>query len=68
MSIALIIVDMQRGMQNTDPRERNNLNAEKNIEKLLGSWRKNGQPVIHVRHISREPTTQWNRPHVPRGI
>jgi hypothetical protein len=35
MSLALIIVDMQRGMQNTDPHERNYIGAEKNIEMLL---------------------------------
>jgi hypothetical protein len=34
VSIALIIVDMQRGMQATDPLLRNNLDAEKNVSLL----------------------------------
>lgn len=59
MSIALIIIDMQIGMQGTDPRERNNSNAEKNISTLLEVWRKAGRPVVHVRHISREPKSPF---------
>jgi nicotinamidase-related amidase len=59
VSIALIIVDMQRGMQATDPQLRNNLDAEKNVSLLLSAWRRSSRPIIHVRHISREPKSPF---------
>jgi nicotinamidase-related amidase len=59
MRIALVIIDMQRAMQGTDPAARNNLQAEQNIKLLLNAWRKAGQTVVHVRHISREPTSSF---------
>jgi nicotinamidase-related amidase len=59
VSIALIIVDMQRGMQATDPLLRNNLDAEKNVSLLLSGWRQSSRPIVQVRHISREPTSQF---------
>jgi nicotinamidase-related amidase len=51
---ALIIIDMQKGM--ADPSlPRNNPGAEDRIAALLQAWRDAGQPVVHVRHISRTP-------------
>jgi nicotinamidase-related amidase len=52
---ALIIVDMQIGMQSADLPARNNPNAEDRIAALLAAWRSAALPVIHVRHISRTP-------------
>ena len=53
--VALIIIDMQRGMlpQNTGPR--NNPRAENNIARLLAVWRERELPVVHVRHMARQP-------------
>lgn len=51
--VALIIVDMQKGMANADPR--NNPNAEEHIAQLLDHWRERGQAIVHVRHLSRTP-------------
>lgn len=51
----LIIIDMQRGMATAAAGLRNNPNAEKNIAKLLESWRESGGNVVFVRHISRTP-------------
>jgi nicotinamidase-related amidase len=59
VSIALVIVDMQRGMQGTDPQLRNNSDAEKNIAALLNTWRESARPVVHVRHISRDPKSPF---------
>lgn len=53
--IALMIIDMQRGMlpENTGPR--NNPKAEDNIAQLLAVWRELDMPVVHVRHMARMP-------------
>lgn len=48
-----LIIDMQVGM--TWPQERNNPLAETHIARLLAAWRRAGQTVVHVRHISRTP-------------
>jgi nicotinamidase-related amidase len=52
-TVALLIVDMQKGMQNPSAGKRNNPQAEENIAKLLTKWRKDGAPIVHIRHISR---------------
>ena len=57
MSAALIIIDMQRGMASKAAGQRNNPTAEQNIASLLASWRAARAPIVHVRHISRTPTS-----------
>lgn len=56
---ALVVIDMQRGMKTSAAGERNNPDAERNIEILLAAWRKAGLPVVHVRHISRSPDSPF---------
>ena len=53
ISTALLIVDMQKGMQHPSAGQRNNPQAEANIAQLLTKWRKTGAPIVHIRHISR---------------
>ena len=48
---ALIIIDMQKGMEHNGPR--NNPEAEVRMAELLTRWRERGQTVVHVRHLSR---------------
>ncbi len=50
---ALIIIDMQKGMQSAELGRRNNMHAEANIQQLLARWRSLKLPVVHVRHMSR---------------
>ncbi|WJN61134.1 cysteine hydrolase family protein [Pseudomonas sp. SO81] len=52
---ALIIIDMQRGMQEPSAGSRNNPQAEQAIATTLKAWREAKAPVVHVRHISRTP-------------
>jgi len=58
-SIALLIIDMQQGMSGLAAGERNNPSAESNIADLLTAWRRCDLPIIHVRHISRNPDSPF---------
>lgn len=54
---ALIIIDMQQGMSKAAIRERNNSDAENQMQTLLAAWRQAEWPIIHVRHLSREASS-----------
>jgi nicotinamidase-related amidase len=61
---ALIIIDVQDGLD--DPRlgKRNNPDAESNMARLLAAWREQGRPIYHVQHMSTRPTSTL-RPELP---
>ncbi|WP_242168071.1 MULTISPECIES: cysteine hydrolase family protein [unclassified Pseudomonas] len=52
---ALVIIDMQQGMNNPTLGRRNNPDAELHMQQLLGAWRQSQRAVVHVRHLSRTP-------------
>lgn len=52
-SAALLIIDMQNGINAPKLGRRNNPQAEDNMLRLLAAWRGVQAPVVHVRHISR---------------
>lgn len=57
---ALIIVDVQKAFDNKKWGERNNLNAEVNISKILKLWREKGWLVIHIQHTSDNPDSVFH--------
>lgn len=65
MTAALLLIDVQKAID--DPSwgsDRNNPEAEANMARLLAHWRERRWPVIHVRHMSREPHSTY-RPGQP---
>src|SRR6476659_1646998 len=56
---ALLVIDVQQGMD--DPRRppRNNPDAEANIARLLDAWRAAGRLCVHVRHDSTNPDSEF---------
>lgn len=55
VNTALIIIDMQQGMNQPTLGRRNNPGAELHMQHLLNAWRQSARPIVHVRHISRTP-------------
>ena len=51
----LLIIDVQKGMDDPKWGPRNNPDAEAKIAALLAAWRKTRRPVFHVQHLSTEP-------------
>jgi len=54
---ALLVIDVQKGLDDPYYGQRNNPDAESNIARLLSAWRKQGWPILHVRHNSVAPNS-----------
>src|SRR5207302_2377534 len=63
-SPALLVIDVQKGLDNPRLGPRNNPDAEQRIADLLAAWRAARRPVIHVKHMSTEPQSML-RPGLP---
>ena len=52
--VALLVIDVQKGLALPGLGKRNNPQAEANMVSLLDAWRARQQPVNHIRHCSTE--------------
>jgi nicotinamidase-related amidase len=52
---ALLLIDLQQGIHHPKLGRRNQPDAEERIGELLVCWRRTARPVVHVRHVSRDP-------------
>jgi len=56
---ALLIIDLQKAIDHPSWGTRNNPGAEENVGKLLAHWRATTLPIVHIRHVSRFPTSTY---------
>jgi nicotinamidase-related amidase len=61
---ALVVIDVQKGLDDPSWGRRNNPQAESNIALLLSGWRHHDLPIIHIRYCSKEPNSPL-RPELP---
>ena len=61
---ALLIIDVQQGLDAPHLGVRNNPGAEQQMRTLLTAWRKAQWPVLHVQHMSTSPVSTL-RPGLP---
>lgn len=64
MPSLLLLIDLQKAVDNASWGKRNNPQAEANVARLLKHWRERGWPVWHVRHDSMEAGSHY-RPGQP---
>lgn len=61
---ALLIIDVQQGLDAPHLGARNNPGAELRMQALLAAWREVAWPVVHVQHMSTRPESTL-RPELP---
>lgn len=67
MTTALVLVDIQQGLDDPWYGVRNNPEAEANAARVLAHWRATGRPVVHIQHLSTNPESPLypGKPGVP---
>lgn len=61
---ALLVIDVQEGLDEPRLGARNNPAAESNMARLLAEWRARDRPIFHVQHMSTEQDSPL-RPELP---
>ena len=61
---ALVLIDVQLGLDEPRLGARSNPDAERNMARLLREWRRRGLPIFHIQHMSTEPDSPL-RPDLP---
>lgn len=61
---ALLLIDIQDGLDEPRLGQRNNPQAESNMARLLAHWRTQSWPIFYVQHMSVEPNSPL-RPELP---
>lgn len=56
---ALVVIDVQRAIDDPNWGPRNNADAEDRIAELLDAWRSRALPLVHIRHDSTEPNSAY---------
>ncbi len=54
-----MIIDVQYAIDHPSWGPRNNPDAETRIRTLLDAWRERAMPLLHVRHMSTDPTSTY---------
>jgi nicotinamidase-related amidase len=65
---ALIVIDVQDGLDDPALGRRCNPDAESNIARLLADWRAKGRPIYHVQHMSTRPDSPLRPGHPGNAI
>ena len=64
LTTALIIIDVQKGLDDPHYGKRSNPDAERNMQRILDAWRQSGRPVIHIQHLATSRESKL-RPELP---
>ena len=64
MTATLLLIDMQKAMDDPIFDEQGQPQALANAAALLAHWRQRGNPLIHIRHDSMDPSSPY-APHQP---
>lgn len=57
----LVIINAQRALHDPARGRRSNSGAEANILKILSQWRKKRRPIVHIQHVSDNPSSFFHR-------
>lgn len=64
----LIVINAQEGLLDATQPGRNNTEAEKKISELLKHWRVKRLPVVHIKHVSDDPSSIFYRHSIGCGF